>query len=63
MPAIKSFNWIVSLSPRLKISKSGPSYFERRHHALDDVVDVSVIAPRRAIAELIDRFARVDASW
>src|SRR5205823_13415736 len=32
---------------------------QRRHRSLNDVVDVSVIATRASVAELVDRVARV----
>ena len=38
-----------------------PVVFERGHRALNDVVDVSVIAARGAVAELVDRLAGMNA--
>src|SRR5205807_181747 len=37
-----------------------PAIFQRAHRSLDDVVDVSVIAARGAVTELIDRLASMN---
>src|SRR6185437_12358588 len=42
--------------------EKGPVILKRRHCTLDNVVNVSVVASRRAVAELVDRLARVNAS-
>ena len=55
--AITALSSMVSLSPRLKMSKGAPSYRDRRHHALDDVIDICEISPRSPIAVDVDRFS------
>ena len=44
----------------IKNVEHGPVVFERRRRPLDDVVDVGVVAARRAVTELIDRFVRMN---
>ena len=46
---------IENVKHRVIVFKSG-------HRPLDDVVDVSVVAARRAVAKLIDRFVRMNFS-
>jgi hypothetical protein len=60
MAVIRSLSVVVWLSPRLKTSQSGALVGEAGGDALEDVVDVGVIAARAAVAELVDRLAGVD---
>ena len=47
---------------QVKNVERGPFVFQRRHRSIDDVVHISVIAPRGAVAKLVDRLAGVDFS-
>ena len=48
--------------PKIENLKWRPVISQRSHHSLDGVVDVSVIAPSRAVAELVYRFATKNAA-
>ena len=51
---------VVSDSPRLNTSYIDAVVIDRRTDTLNDVVDVCVIAPRRSVAEYLDRFSLGD---